>query len=440
MTTKIGQYQSPALSAIFNAVSANAIYINGSSAFNSNIAVPYVGAISGVNLNTKSLTANSISALSIFSNSLTSITIYTLSGGNGTRDIITIFGNANSGATTGRLIFASGRDDEGGANNIFIPVGGIGGFLSSTLFDSYSGGLIFYYMPLTGSGINSSSSTGLLEGFRLKPDGNIYVNKTITIGSMASTTSIGLNVIPTFQDSFDASYIGIKSKPITNIIVGEDLGTLYAGWFETSTHPTNEFVPGTMIGIYASATGGSINNYAAIFDQGRVGFGTKTPLTDVHVTGSISAGKSISAQMYYGDGGSLSKIAALSGTNTFTQSNTFNKPLKLSDAGGLNSTTAEIQFIEETSGEKWKLRNDALSVLYLEFDNGLINRRLTLEPNNSTTLSGNLTITNGTIRTSGYLSSDGTAGLSVTRVFTDLSSIINTVTIKNGLITEWTQV
>jgi len=69
MTTKIGQYQSPALSAIFNAVSANAIYINGSSAFNSNIAVPYVGAISGVNLNTKSLTANSISALSIFSNS-----------------------------------------------------------------------------------------------------------------------------------------------------------------------------------------------------------------------------------------------------------------------------------------------------------------------------------------------------------------------------------
>ena len=113
MTTKIGQYQSPALSAIFNAVSANAIYINGSSAFNSNIAVPYVGAISGVNLNTKSLTANSISALSIFSNSLTSITIYTLSGGNGTRDIITIFGNANSGATTGRLIFASGRDDEG---------------------------------------------------------------------------------------------------------------------------------------------------------------------------------------------------------------------------------------------------------------------------------------------------------------------------------------
>jgi hypothetical protein len=45
----------------------------------------------------------------------------------------------------------------------------------------------------------------------------------------------------------------------------------------------------------------------------------------------------------------------------------------------------------------------------------------------------------GDIRPAGYQSSDGTAGLTATKVFND-GAVVNTVTIKNGLITAWTQV
>jgi hypothetical protein len=45
----------------------------------------------------------------------------------------------------------------------------------------------------------------------------------------------------------------------------------------------------------------------------------------------------------------------------------------------------------------------------------------------------------GDIRPAGYQSSDGTAGLTATKVFND-GAVVNTVTIKNGLITAWTQI
>ena len=46
---------------------------------------------------------------------------------------------------------------------------------------------------------------------------------------------------------------------------------------------------------------------------------------------------------------------------------------------------------------------------------------------------------NGEIQGTGYRSSDGTAGLGATKVFND-GAVVNTVTIKNGLITAWAQV
>jgi len=45
----------------------------------------------------------------------------------------------------------------------------------------------------------------------------------------------------------------------------------------------------------------------------------------------------------------------------------------------------------------------------------------------------------GEVKATGYQSSDGTAGLTATKVFND-GAVVNTVTIKNGLITSWTQV
>lgn len=45
----------------------------------------------------------------------------------------------------------------------------------------------------------------------------------------------------------------------------------------------------------------------------------------------------------------------------------------------------------------------------------------------------------GNIKAGGYKSSDGTSGLTATKVFND-GAVVNTVTIKNGLITDWTQV
>jgi hypothetical protein len=45
------------------------------------------------------------------------------------------------------------------------------------------------------------------------------------------------------------------------------------------------------------------------------------------------------------------------------------------------------------------------------------------------------------LQTDGYNSSDGTAGLTATKVFLDGDGVTtNTVTIKDGLITAWTQV
>jgi hypothetical protein len=64
-------------------------------------------------------------------------------------------------------------------------------------------------------------------------------------------------------------------------------GCVFYGGKFTSTGASGGF-PSTNVGLYATATGSSAANYAALFDQGNVGIGTLTPGFTLHVNGSVA--------------------------------------------------------------------------------------------------------------------------------------------------------
>ncbi len=466
LITRIGQYQSPALTAVFDAVSANTIYIGGSFVLNSVCAVPYVGAISGVNLNTKSLTANTLSASSIFSNSISanSITSISISA----QSITGVFRISGPATTPGLWFIDTFNDaniDKGNKRVVSIgepPVGTskkkwtfqecyvLGGFVMNPGQNRNSSSI--YVDDTTGIGINESPTTTPHALFMINRYGPDTYAIADNIGGAAfrmivdTTRSIQPDTVYAGRFTLDLGSLSSGQYTPTNNfgIVSEvnHYGTLTAvetnaGFFRINTlggggninqakvikvgSPLINSGPITnMYGLYIDPLTGAINNWAIYtsggttsYFGGKIGINTLLPTEGLSVSGNISVtgsmtANTISATKFIGDGGSLSKIATLSGTNILTQSNTFNKPLKLSDAGGINSTTAEIQWIEETSGEKWKLRNDTLSELWLEFDNGLINKRLHFYPTNLTTISGSLSAINGSISANSFIGLSGT--------------------------------
>lgn len=146
--TRIGQFQQPSTTATFDAVSANAFYLNGVALSSSGgggtvgaAGVPYVGATANVNLGSFSLTANTISANNIVNQIIagTDISVSPAGGvGNVTVNAIGTKGVPYTGATanvdlgsfslTANTISANNIVNRiiAGSNIGVTPVGGTG--------------------------------------------------------------------------------------------------------------------------------------------------------------------------------------------------------------------------------------------------------------------------------------------------------------------------
>lgn len=97
--------------------------------------------------------------------------------------------------------------------------------------------------------------------------------------SLAGTSGLKLSSISTAAAS-NAQILFESALSGTN---GTAAQTTYAGKFTNAHTGTTS----TNIGIYVSASGGTTNNYAAVFPQGTVGVGTATPSAILSVAGDI---------------------------------------------------------------------------------------------------------------------------------------------------------
>lgn len=146
----------------------------------------------------------------------------------------------------------------GTSNQITVADGGAGGNVTlSTPQDIATTSAVTFATVNTGQGANELYDM----------DQNVDTASTpqfarLGVGAAADAT----NILTTTSSSTTAN-----SKAINVSHTGVITGTGYAGYFSKTGAST------TNVGLYATASGATTNNYAAIFDGGSVGIGDTTP-------------------------------------------------------------------------------------------------------------------------------------------------------------------
>lgn len=137
-------------------------------------------------------------------------------------------------------------------------------------FGEFSAGVIS-----AGDGLTKTGNTLSVDATVIRTTGTQVIGAGLTIAdpTITGTLTAGLT---TLTDTTTTA--NIKTLAVTQS--GAISGTGYAGHFTKSGAST------TNVALFASATGAT-NNYAAIFD-GRVGVGTTTPFSTVHVEGNVN--------------------------------------------------------------------------------------------------------------------------------------------------------
>jgi hypothetical protein len=132
---------------------------------------------------------------------------------------------------------------------------------------------------------------------------------SLTSGSLLDLSSNGIGAL-TGQKGINISLAGAN---------GTGAQTTYGAYISNTHAGTTS----TNVGIYASATGGTTANYAAIFNGGNVGIGTITPLSTLSINGGVHIGTTgdsdagngnllVDGAIYVGDPGISSQRALFS--------------------------------------------------------------------------------------------------------------------------------
>lgn len=184
---------------------------------------------------------------------------------------------------------------------------GLGTALPVTLGDFT--GATFYHDAATGAtAINGSlavSSSHTTGADLAVTNSGVYTGTGIfnltansaTTGTLGSITGDGLTTGSILSLSSNTSATALTGLKGLNVSLQGTNGstspqTTYAGYF-SNTH--SSFFGAVDVGLYATASGGSLN-YAAIFDQGQVGIGTTSP------TGTLTIGATQPATISSGNG------------------------------------------------------------------------------------------------------------------------------------------
>ncbi len=193
--------------------------------------------------------------------------------------------NNNSNFTT---------DINTGSSNTLVSIGGGSGTfaLDTTNIDISSAGAI--------TGATGLTSSGTIQFSALTANGPLYTsggNGTLTTtaptsGAIGYFSRTGTTLSPTTANdilSVSTNSTTASNKAIEGLQTGATTGTDYAGYFSNTGAAT------TNVALYATATGAT-NNYAAIFESGRVGIGTTAPGTFLDIqdtSGSFTPGMRI---------------------------------------------------------------------------------------------------------------------------------------------------
>ncbi|TSC88693.1 MAG: hypothetical protein G01um10145_860 [Microgenomates group bacterium Gr01-1014_5] len=209
---------------------------------------------------TLNLTDNNADALDIQEGANNYLNVGTLDAG-----ATMVFGNATTNPTFGflgtGLITIAGAGAE--TNSLTLTTGNItltdgdltlsGGEISATADDTTGTSFSFTGVNTTGDTLGVTANS-LSSGNAL----NIGVNST----GAASNTQKGLNIA-----------LSGTNSTTTQTTYGAHISNTHAGTLSTN------------VGLYATATGGTTANYAAIFEAGNVGIGDTTPDAFLEVLG-----------------------------------------------------------------------------------------------------------------------------------------------------------
>ncbi len=197
--------------------------------------------------------------------------------------------NINTGTSTGTVTIGgtAGNTINIGSDNTVADTITLGSALdslaiSSTNFKVSSGGAI--------TGATGLVSSGTIQLSSLTSNGPLYTsagNGTLTTtaptsGAIGYWSRSGTTLSQTTANdlvSISTNSTVASNKTFESLQTGATSGTDYAGYFSNTGAAT------TNVGLYATATGGS-NNYAAIFEAGRVGVGVTAPLFQLQVAGT----------------------------------------------------------------------------------------------------------------------------------------------------------
>jgi hypothetical protein len=180
-------------------------------------------------------------------------------------------GNTSIGSTTFTSLFNVGSSAQ-------FQVNSSGAIVTATGLTS-SGTIQFSSLTANGA-LYTSGGNGTLTTTAPTSGAIGYWTRT---GSVLSQTTANdtLSVTGNAGDiiTVASSATGASNKALNISQTGATTGTDYAGYFSNTGAAT------TNVGLYATATGAT-NNYAAIFEAGKVGIGTTAPTYNLDVTGT----------------------------------------------------------------------------------------------------------------------------------------------------------
>ncbi len=318
-----------------------------------------------------------------------------------TNDILTVGARLRTGAGTAALpSLASASEPSNGiyfpaGNNVYIATNGIARFAiqSNGNFIFVPGGTTMMQVGSAGVGIAGLNS-GYSGTFNVQNIGGQTTKVTEIIKAIASQTAN----LTTWQDSAGSLVAGMSAS-----------GNLGLG-----------ITPAERLHVYQAAT-----NAFALIEAGGTNYAAQMRFKTTVREFRLGYVPGISAFNIYDNTAAATRLAIDNNGKVGIGTTAPDKQLEINSADGNNlrltyndangSAANYVDFLTSSTGD------------------------LTITPSGGDISLGSANLTTSGVVQAQYKSSDGTAGLTATKVFND-GAVVNTVTIKDGLITDWTQV